>query len=67
MRRCRPDALFPCLEVMAERTGFSVYSLRKGCRENRIPHIRVGRDFRIDSEAFLKQLREEATRNRKGA
>ncbi len=47
-------------------TGLSVRYIRDGCRENRIPHLRVGNDFRVCMPLFLAQLQETSERGGSG-
>ena len=37
-------------------TGLSKFYLRKGCKENTIPHIKSGDTYSINIPALLKQL-----------
>lgn len=37
-------------------TGFSTASIRRGCKEGTIPHVRVGKDYRINMRVWLEQL-----------
>ena len=37
-------------------TGLSKFYLRKGCKENTIPHIKSGDTYYINIPALLKQL-----------
>lgn len=50
------DALFQPPRGAAEITGFSVKSIRDGCKSGDIPHIKTGTDFRIDMTEWLKIL-----------
>lgn len=54
------DAIFQPIRGAAEITGFSTKYLRDGCRAGRIPHVRVGSDYRVDMPLFLKLLRAES-------
>ena len=55
-RNYNPDALFQPPRCAAELTGFSVKSIREGCRNGTIPHVMVGKDFRINMSIWLDQL-----------
>lgn len=50
-------AKFVKVSAACEITGLSKWFLRKGCRENTIPHIRSGKIIYIDLERLLEQLR----------
>lgn len=52
--------MFQSIRGAAEITGFSTKYLRDGCRAGRIPHVRVGADYRVDMPLFLAQLRAES-------
>lgn len=54
------SAIFLPIRGAAEITGFSTKYLRDGCRAGRIPHVRVGSDYRVDMPLFLAQLRAES-------
>ena len=58
------DALYQSPRNAAYLTGLSVRYIRDGCRENRIPHIRIGNDFRVNMSMFLEQLKAESVERR---
>ena len=59
MRRAQnPDAVFQSIRTTAEITGLSQKSIREGCREGSVPHIRVGSDYRVHLPNFLRMLSE---------
>lgn len=62
MRRKEIDrnAVFQPIRGAAEITGLSQSYIRAGCKENRIPHIMCGADFRVNMPAFLSMLDEES-------
>lgn len=51
------------MQETARGLGLSVFYLRKGCKEGRIPHIRVGCEYRVDVQALMEQLHREAQEN----
>ena len=53
-----PNAIYQPLRGACQITGLSVKYLGDGCRAGTIPAIRVGRDWRINMPAFLRQLNE---------
>lgn len=59
-RKINKDARYQSIRVGADITGLSAHYLRQGCKDGTIPHIRVGRDYRIDMELFSKQLTNES-------
>ena len=54
------DAPYQSPRNAAYLTGLSVRYIRDGCRENRIPHLMVGSDFRVCMPLFLEQLQAES-------
>ena len=40
--------------------GLSLWYIREGCTAGTIPHIRVGRDYRIDMQQLREQLKRES-------
>lgn len=57
-RAVNKDAVFQPIRGAAEITGISSKAIREGCRAGRIPHIRVGADYRVDMPNFLALLHE---------
>ena len=55
-----PGATFQSPRNAAIITGLSVGFIREGCKAGRIPHIRVGSDFRVNMPAFLTLLEKES-------
>lgn len=53
-----PDAPYQTPKAAAYLTGLSLWYIREGCKAGTIPHIRVGRDYRVDMLQFLAQLQE---------
>ena len=45
-------------------SGLSQRAIRDGCRNNTIPHVMVGRDYRVHMPSFLAQLAEESRQKR---
>ncbi len=59
-KKIDPNATFQSPRAAAYLTGLSVGYIRDGCRENRIPHVMVGSDMRINMPLFLARLNEES-------
>lgn len=57
------EAPFQGIRQAARLTGLSQYSIRSGCREGRIPHIKVGAEYRVHVPSLLEMLEEEASRS----
>ncbi len=49
-------APFQSIRGAAEITGLSKNYIFQGCQDGTIPHIRVGKDYRINMPLFLAQL-----------
>lgn len=60
------DAAFQSPRAAAYLTGLSLQYIRDGCRAGLIPHIRVGTDFRINMQLFMKQLHAESMKGVSG-
>ena len=41
-------------------TGLSARYILDGCKNNKIPHVRVGNDYRVNMVLFLRQLDEQS-------
>ena len=41
-------------------TGLSLWYIREGCKAGTIPHIRVGRDYRVNVPLLLEQMNRES-------
>lgn len=41
----------------SKKLGISIKTLRDWCKENKIPHIRIGQKFMIDVPKTLEKLR----------
>lgn len=54
-----PEAPYQTPRAAAYLTGLSLWYIREGCKAGAIPHIRVGRDYRIDMEGFREMLKRE--------
>ena len=50
------DAVFQPVRGAAEITGISAKAIREGCKAGKIPHVRVGADYRVDMPNFLALL-----------
>lgn len=50
------DAIFQTPTSAARLTGLSAKSIRQGCKDGSIPHIMVGRDFRINMPLWRAQM-----------
>ena len=60
-RKINKDAVFQSIRGAAEITGLSSKAIREGCKAGRIPHVRVGADYRVDMPNFLALLHEAST------
>lgn len=54
------NARFQSISGAARITGLSQKYIRQGCKEKTIPHIMVGRDYRVDMALFHEQLNGES-------
>ena len=59
VRNFNPEAPYQTISRASYLTGLSCYFLRNGCRDNSIPHIKVGREYKINMELLKKQLNGE--------
>ena len=59
-RTINRDAVFQSIRGAADITGISAKAIREGCKAGRIPHIRVGADYRVDMPIFLALLHESS-------
>lgn len=55
-----PEAPYQTPRAAAYLTGLSLWYIREGCKAGTIPHIRVGRDYRIDMQQLREQLKRES-------
>ena len=55
-----PTARFQSVNAECRLTGFSRGYIINGCRNDLIPHIMVGRDYRVDHHAWMAQLSRKA-------
>lgn len=62
-----PTAPYQGINGAARISGISAGAIRAGCKAGKIPHIRVGAEYRVCMRLFLQQLEAEATANLKGA
>ena len=56
----RPQAPYKSLRETAFLTGLSVGFLRTGCKSGKIPHVKVGQEYRVNMPLLLEQLEAEA-------
>lgn len=54
------DAPYQSPTHAAYISGFSVWYIRQGCKTGTIPHIRVGRDYRVNMPLWLEQMEHES-------
>ena len=54
------DKKFYPIAEAARISGLSKKALRAGCHEGRIPHIRAGRNFKVDLERLFETLEAES-------
>ena len=59
-RKIDCDSPFPSINGAVFRTGLSAGFIRRGCKDGSIPHIRVGKDYRINMKLWLRQLDEQS-------
>ena len=59
----RKDAIYQPISQACELLGFSKKFLLAGCKNGVIPHIVIGRDYRINLPLYLSQLEKEAVNN----
>ena len=43
----------------SQLTGLSMGSIRQGCKDGTIPHLKVGKDYRINMPLWMEQLEEQ--------
>lgn len=55
-----PEAPYQSPRNAAYLTGVSLWYIREGCKAGTIPHIRVGRDYRVNMPRFMEQLNRES-------
>lgn len=55
-RKINEDAPLQSLKNASYLTGLSVGFLRQGCQKNEIPHVMIGKEYRIHIPALLRQL-----------
>lgn len=60
VRSVNDDAPLQSLRNAARLTGLSIGSLRRGCIEGRIPHVRVGSEYRVNMPLLFEQLDEQS-------
>ena len=60
-RKFDPEAPFQSIRNTAFLTGLSAGFIRQGCQAGKIPHVRVGGEYRINVPLFLAQLDEAST------
>ena len=59
-KEINPDAPYQSPRATAYLTGLSLWYIREGCKAGTIPHIRVGRDYRINMPLLLEQMNRES-------
>lgn len=55
-RKFDREAPFQPISGASRISGLSTGGIRKGCRDGKIPHIRVGKDYRVNMRVWLEQL-----------
>lgn len=66
-RKIDLEAPYQGLRASSVITGQAVSWLREGCKSGRIPHIRVGQEYRINIPMLLEQLEAESAQSVKRA
>ena len=51
------------IEQVADVTGYGAFRVRELCRSGKMPHVRLGRAFRIPRDMLRAWLEREAERN----
>ena len=59
-RQINEGAPFQPINAAARLTGLSRGYLRHGCRSGEVPHVMVGREYRINIPALLEQLQAQS-------
>lgn len=54
--------IFMTLKEACRETGLSVFSLRNGCKEGKVPHIMSGNRYLVNVPLLIEQLNEESRR-----
>lgn len=57
------NANYQKINDAAKITGLSAYYIRKGCKDNTIPHIRSGLTYYVNVPALMAKLEAESTRD----
>ena len=52
--------VFETIAAVSRITGLSQYSIRAGCRNRTIPHIKAGCKYLINVPSFLEQLNQQS-------
>lgn len=47
---------FQKIPEACKTTGFSMYFLRKGCKDGTVPHVKSGSTYMINVPALLRKL-----------
>ena len=56
-----PDAQLQPIAAASYLTGLSQKYLRAGCKAGKIPHLRIGTDYRINMPLLMAQIDKEST------
>lgn len=56
VQKSSPPAPYQRIKEACRSTGLSAYFLRKGCRDNSVPHVRSGNTYYINVPALLELL-----------
>ena len=57
------EAPYQSIRNAARITGLSAFFLRDGCKSGKIPHLKIGGEYRICMKLLLEQLEQEAAAN----
>lgn len=60
------DAPFQTISNAARITGLSRGFLRNGCKNGEVPHLMVGKEYRINIPALLERLQAQSIETLKG-
>ena len=61
-RKTDSNAPFQTISAAARLTGLAQCFIRDGCKQNTIPHIRCGQEYRINMPLWMEQLNAESTK-----
>lgn len=63
-RKLDLDAPFQTITGAARITGLAQGFIRDGCKNNAIPHIRCGQEYRVNMPLWMERLNAESAKGR---